>query len=121
VPGVANVAIWGQRDRQFQVLVDPDRLRAASVTLDQVTRAAGDATVLESGGFVDTPIYQRSTLAKDTRISGPAIVEQSDTTVLVPPGTSLRVDQYLNILIDIGRADRPSDQAAAAEPAAHGA
>ncbi len=28
VPGVANVAIWGQRDRQYQVLVDPERLRA---------------------------------------------------------------------------------------------
>ncbi|HKX30595.1 MAG TPA: efflux RND transporter permease subunit, partial [Blastocatellia bacterium] len=27
IPGVANVAIWGQRDRQLQVLVDPDRLR----------------------------------------------------------------------------------------------
>ena len=27
VPGVANVAIWGQRDKQFQVLVDPARLR----------------------------------------------------------------------------------------------
>ena len=34
VPGVANVAIWGQRDRQYQVLVDPDRLRAHGVTLD---------------------------------------------------------------------------------------
>ena len=28
VPGVANVAIWGQRDRQLQVLVDPSKLRA---------------------------------------------------------------------------------------------
>jgi CzcA family heavy metal efflux pump len=55
VPGVANVAIWGQRDKQFQVLVDPNRLRAAGVTLDHVMRAAGDATVLESGGFMDTP------------------------------------------------------------------
>src|SRR5262249_28238972 len=55
VPGVANVAIWGQRDRQFHVIVDPHRLRAAGVTLDQVVRAAGDATVLESGGFIDTP------------------------------------------------------------------
>ena len=32
VRGVANVAIWGQRDRQLQVLVDPDRLRANGVT-----------------------------------------------------------------------------------------
>lgn len=55
VPGVANVAIWGQRDRQFQVLVDPDRLRAHDVTLDSVIRAAGDAAVLGGGGFVDTP------------------------------------------------------------------
>ena len=27
VPGVANVAIWGQRERQLQVQVDPERLR----------------------------------------------------------------------------------------------
>jgi CzcA family heavy metal efflux pump len=55
VPGVANVAIWGQRDTQYQVLVDPDRLRAEGISLDQIVRAAGDATVLESGGFVDKP------------------------------------------------------------------
>ncbi|MFO0844602.1 MAG: efflux RND transporter permease subunit [Gemmataceae bacterium] len=55
VPGVANVAIWGQRDKQYQVLVDPDRLRACGVSLDQVLRAAQDATVLESGGYVDKP------------------------------------------------------------------
>jgi CzcA family heavy metal efflux pump len=55
VPGVANVAVWGQRDKQFQVLVDPDRLRANGVSLDSVVKAAGDAAVLETGGFVDTP------------------------------------------------------------------
>ncbi len=55
VPGVANVAIWGQQNKQFQVLVDPQRMRIYGVKLDQVMRAAGDATVLESGGFVDTP------------------------------------------------------------------
>jgi len=55
VPGVANVAIWGQRDKQYQVLVDPDRLRAANIMLDQVTLAARDATVLESGGYLDKP------------------------------------------------------------------
>ena len=36
IRGVANVAIWGQRDRQIQVLVDPERLRDHQVTLDQV-------------------------------------------------------------------------------------
>ncbi|MBA4066131.1 MAG: acriflavin resistance protein [Isosphaera sp.] len=70
VPGVANVAIWGQRDKQYQVLVDPDRLRAQGVTLDQVTRAAQDATVLESGGFVDKP-NQRLAVRHRTTIRDP--------------------------------------------------
>ncbi|HWB00653.1 MAG TPA: efflux RND transporter permease subunit [Pirellulales bacterium] len=55
IPGVANVAIWGQRDRQFQVLVDPEQLRAHAMTLGAVERAATEATALIGGGFVDTP------------------------------------------------------------------
>jgi CzcA family heavy metal efflux pump len=65
VPGVANVAIWGLRDRQLQVLVDPERLRRNKVSLDQVISTTGNAlwasrlTFLEAstpgtGGFVDT-------------------------------------------------------------------
>jgi CzcA family heavy metal efflux pump len=55
VPGVANVAMWGARDRQLQVLVDPVRLSAAGVTVADVQRAAGDAVVIAGGGFVDSP------------------------------------------------------------------
>jgi CzcA family heavy metal efflux pump len=55
IPGVANVAIWGQRDRQLQVLVDPDRLRNHQLTLDQIIRVTQDATMPAAGGFVETP------------------------------------------------------------------
>ena len=55
LPGVANVAIWGQRDRQIQVLVDPERLRAHDVTLADVVRSAGDAVIPAAGGFIETP------------------------------------------------------------------
>ncbi len=55
IPGVANVAIWGQRDRQLQVLVDPDRLRASGVTLQEVMTATRDATSVAAGGFIETP------------------------------------------------------------------
>ena len=41
IPGVANVAIWGQRDRQIQVLVDPHRLQAHGVTVDDVVQGDG--------------------------------------------------------------------------------
>src|SRR2546430_5184723 len=43
VPGVANVAIWGQRLRQLQVQIDPQRLRDARLLQDDVIAAAGDA------------------------------------------------------------------------------
>jgi CzcA family heavy metal efflux pump len=66
VDGVANVAMWGFRDRQLQVLVDPTRLRDEGVSLQQIIRTAGNAlevsplTFLEAsspgtGGFIDTP------------------------------------------------------------------
>ena len=55
IAGVANVAIWGQRDRQLQVLVDPDRLRDYKLTLDEVIRVTRDATMQAAGGFVETP------------------------------------------------------------------
>jgi CzcA family heavy metal efflux pump len=66
VPGVANVSIWGFRDRQLQVQVDPERLRDRNVTLKQVFSTAGNAQVsspvsfLEAstpgtGGFIETP------------------------------------------------------------------
>jgi CzcA family heavy metal efflux pump len=55
VSGVANVAIWGQRDRQIQVHVDPERLQANNVTLDQVVTASRDATAVAAGGFIDMP------------------------------------------------------------------
>ena len=55
VQGVANVAIWGQRDRQVHVLVDPDRLRDYRLTLAEVIRVTQDATMPAAGGFVETP------------------------------------------------------------------
>jgi CzcA family heavy metal efflux pump len=66
VPGVANVSIWGFRDRQLQVQVDPERLRDRGVTLKQVVASTGNAQIstplsfLEgstpgTGGFIETP------------------------------------------------------------------
>jgi multidrug efflux pump subunit AcrB len=52
--GVANVAVWGEKDPQLQIIVNPDRLRAHRITVDMVLQAARDATAVGSGGFIDT-------------------------------------------------------------------
>jgi Cu/Ag efflux pump CusA len=53
VPGVANVAIFGQRDRQLQVRVDPARLHRHGVTLTQVIDTAANALWVSSLTFVE--------------------------------------------------------------------
>jgi Cu/Ag efflux pump CusA len=53
VDGVANVAIFGLRDRQLQVLVNPDRLAQNGVTLNQVIRTAGNAQVVSPLSFLE--------------------------------------------------------------------
>ncbi len=66
VAGVANVAIFGQQDRQIQVQVNPARLAARHIQLSQIISTAGNAqlvsplTYLEgsapgTGGFLDGP------------------------------------------------------------------
>ncbi|HET8757802.1 MAG TPA: hydantoinase/oxoprolinase family protein [Solirubrobacteraceae bacterium] len=55
----------------------------------------------EVGDFTDTPIYDRELLATGAVIDGPAVIEQTDTTVLIPPGARGRVDRHLNIVIDV--------------------
>jgi CzcA family heavy metal efflux pump len=66
VPGVANVAIWGERLDMLQVQVDPERLREHDVTLDEVMTAAGgaldsgllrfsDGSFIGRGGWVEGP------------------------------------------------------------------
>ena len=59
----------------------------------------------ESGGFVETSIYDRDGLGPGNELEGPAIIEQMDTTVVVHPGQTVRVDAFRNLLISIGGAD----------------
>jgi N-methylhydantoinase A len=54
----------------------------------------------EAGGFVDCPIYDRTLLRAGNRFMGPAIVEQMDATTIVLPGTTVRVEPYLNLVLE---------------------
>ncbi len=51
VPGVSNVAIWGQRLRQLHVQLDSERLRDARLTQDDVIASTGNAMWVASLTF----------------------------------------------------------------------
>src|SRR5437763_10096190 len=96
IPGVANVAIWGQRDRQYQVLVDPDRLRLNGVTLDTVVKAVTDASAVAGGGFVDMP-NQRIPVRHRAAIEEPE--DLAKITVAFRNGAPLRLGDVAEVRV----------------------
>jgi CzcA family heavy metal efflux pump len=105
VPGVSNVAIWGQRDRQLQVQAVPERLRAHDVTLQQVLETTGNALWVSSlsfleastpgtGGFIDTP-QQRLGIWHVSPISSAAELAQ-----VAVEGTPLRLGDVARVVED---------------------
>ncbi len=111
VPGVANVAIWGERIKMPQVQVDPQRMLAHRVSLDQVMEATADAlevgilqfskgAVIGTGGGVETA-NQRLGIRHVLAISSPeglAQVPMADRRK--PDGSPLRLSDVSDVVWD---------------------
>jgi 5-oxoprolinase (ATP-hydrolysing) len=57
----------------------------------------------DAGGWADTPIYDRYALSPGQALAGPAIVEERESTTLVPPGDRLEVDARGNLRIHVSQ------------------
>jgi len=53
----------------------------------------------ESEGWTATAVYRRDTLPAGARLQGPAIVEERESTTVLPPGMEAEVDAYGNLLV----------------------
>ena len=53
-------------------------------------------------GWHDTPVYWRDHLPLDLHLSGPAIIEQMDTTIVLDPGCTIRSDTDGNLIVEVG-------------------
>jgi N-methylhydantoinase A len=52
---------------------------------------------------IETPFYRAESLEPGNRIHGPAVVVRSDTTILIGPTDRAEVDEFDNLLIEVGR------------------
>ncbi|HEX9444374.1 MAG TPA: hydantoinase/oxoprolinase family protein [Candidatus Binatia bacterium] len=52
--------------------------------------------------LVDTDVYDYSLLGPGARVRGPAVIELPFTTTLVPPGFQVTIDEYLNLVMEVG-------------------
>lgn len=101
----ARVEIVTYRVRASAVSAKP-RIVAARET-DRAPSAdarAGSRPVYwsELGDFEATPVFWGDKLAPGNVVPGPAILQVPDTTIVVHPFESARLDPYGNVLIDLG-------------------
>jgi N-methylhydantoinase A len=108
----AYEAIYGHAHRHLGLEITTCRLTASGpkpqVALQEVEAGGGEAAeaikgyreayFAEAGGFVKTPLYERSKLAVGARFEGPAIVEEVDSTAVIGPNTSVIIDRYANLV-----------------------
>ena len=113
VPGVANVAIWGERIEMPQVQVDPERMVKHGVTLDKVMESTADALAVGilffseghnvgTGGWIETanqrlPIRHVSPIVyKSTDVSADRLAE---VVVDVKDGKPILMKDIANVVI----------------------
>ncbi len=93
-----NTSVVGLRTPvDLSRLIDPDARQDTAIP-------TGHRSVLFDGRFHDTPVYWRDHLPMDARLKGPAIIEQFDSTVLIPPGDDVTSGPDGNLMIHIGGA-----------------
>ena len=61
---------------------------------------AGRRAIAFDGDFLDTPVYARDRLPAGGILAGPAAIEESGTTTLVPPGLAARLDACGNLILE---------------------
>ncbi|MFQ5858147.1 MAG: hydantoinase/oxoprolinase family protein, partial [Anaerolineae bacterium] len=80
------------------------RLPVASSDGNKSLKGSRLAYSPEIGSYVETPVYDRYSLVPGTVFSGPAIVEERESTLIVSARGQARVDDYLNVIVEFADA-----------------
>ncbi|MEZ5658730.1 MAG: hydantoinase/oxoprolinase family protein [Burkholderiaceae bacterium] len=92
-----NVSVIGARAPvDLSLLIDP---AGRADTLEAARR--GERAVRIGGRWHQTPVYWRDALPVHAQLTGPAIIEQMDTTVLIEPGDAVRADDDGNLIVTL--------------------
>ncbi len=71
----------------------------ASVDPSQAFKGTRRAFVLEAGEFQDVPVYDRYALDSGFVATGPAIIEENESTIVIGRGAEITIDRFSNVII----------------------
>lgn len=79
----------------------PEFYKGRGADTDSTAALKGERRVYIDGQYRSTTLYDRSKLKPNNTLQGPAIIEQFDSTTLINPGQTVRVDDYLNLVVTL--------------------
>jgi N-methylhydantoinase A len=121
IPAIRATFFDAYRDR-FERVVEESPIEALSWRLScaapgwtidlagAVPQTAGSATpsprthrrvLFEGAGWQDCPVYDRYAMRTGTRLRGPALIEERESTCVVGPDSTISVDAFLNLVIEL--------------------
>lgn len=68
-------------------------------SLQQAHKGVRAAYFPETGGYIETPVYDRYQLTPGVTFAGPAIIEERESTLIVGPSGRCRVDEQWNLVV----------------------
>jgi N-methylhydantoinase A len=105
--------VYSQSDRaapvefvNIRVTISGETPRPALAELPAVNGARPDLSTRDlflDGAWQTATVYERDALRAGQELSGPAVIEQDDTTVLLPAGTRATVDRWANVIVEAAR------------------
>jgi N-methylhydantoinase A len=84
-----------------QLKANLTRTQASSTSADAAIKNERQVFCVFSKDFVSTPVYDRYALKSGMQFQGPAIVEERESTVVVPKYSKVVIDQHHNMLIEL--------------------
>lgn len=97
-----GVEIYGLRVAAIGSVAKPELPKVnLKGTLEDAVKESRQVYFEEKNGYVNTIVYEKNKLPTDVHFSGPAIVEQLDSTVVIPPDFEAKVDVYRNIILTL--------------------
>ena len=111
VPGVAQAQIFGGDTRERQLWIDPVRLQASGVTLEELFEAARRGTQMSGGGYLETPTQRIVLQAQAPGASREALAQ---TVISARAGVPVRIGDVAEVRD--GAAPRFGDAIIGGEP-----
>ncbi|MFD2856609.1 hypothetical protein ACFSZS_20145 [Seohaeicola zhoushanensis] len=94
----ANCSVIGARPEIDLATLIAQEERKATVHEAQITRRP-----VFFHDWHETPVYWRDHLPADARLTGPAVIQQMDTTILIEPGDRVTTDAGGNLIVEVAR------------------